>query len=459
MKSPIKALTLTVSALAAIGLLASCSNGANPGGGESADGQVELSVVSLIPGTEQAAFDAFNNQVKQFEKANPDIKIKPVEYEWKADTFPALLAGGTLPIVYTIPFTDGQTLIENGQIADITEEVKALPFYDKFNKNVLSAGTDDKGHIFAVPREAYGNGLQYNRDLFKQAGLDPDKPPTTWDEVRAAAKTISEKTGAAGYMQMTQGATGGWQTTVATYAHGGRMEEIKGDKVTATLDTDATKKSLQFLKDLRWEDNSMGSNFLYDWGTINKAFASGQIGMFTGGSDLYTALIRENQMDPAHYGITTLPLEGKDGAVLGGGTLSVVNGKASEAQKKAAVKWIDFYYLQKYLDKDAAITDAKTLAAANQAVGTPALPIFDKATLDESREWIKDYINVPQDQVAPFTSKIFDQPLVIEPTKSTQDIYGILSPVVQAVLTDKNADIDALLKQANADAQAVLDRG
>ena len=46
------------------------------------------------------------------------------------------------------------------------------------------------------------------------------------------------------------------------------------------------------------------------------------------------------------------------------------------------MKWIDFYYMQKLLDEDGAVADAKTLAASNQAVGTPTLPVFDKATYD-----------------------------------------------------------------------------
>jgi hypothetical protein len=58
-----------------------------------------------------------------------------------------------------------------------------------------------------------------------------------------------------------------------------------------------------------------------------------------------------------------------------------------------------------------------------------------------------------------FTSGIFKQPLVNEPTKNTQDLYALLDPVVQAVLTDKNADIDALLKAANTQVQAVIDKG
>ena len=51
--------------------------------------------------------------------------------------------------------------------------------------------------------------------------------------------------------------------------------------------------------------------------------------------------------------------------------------------------------MQKLLTQDGAVADAQALKANNQPVGVPALPIFDKATYDESQAWIKDYINVP----------------------------------------------------------------
>jgi hypothetical protein len=105
----------------------------------------------------------------------------------------------------------------------------------------------------------------------------------------------------------------------------------------------------------------------------------------------------------------------------------------TDAQRYAVFDFIDFYYMQKFLTQDGAVADAKALQANNQPVGVPALPIFDKATYDESQTWIKDYINVPTAQMTPFTSKIFDQPLVNEPTAHTQDLYAALDPVVQAV--------------------------
>jgi ABC-type glycerol-3-phosphate transport system substrate-binding protein len=204
----------------------------------------------------------------------------------------------------------------------------------------------------------------------------------------------------------------------------------------------------------------MGSTLDYNWGSINQAFAAGQIGMFTGGSDLYTAMVQNNNLKPDDYGVTVIPLQSDPNAgVLGGGTLAAVNVVTTDAQRDAAVNWIDFYYLNKLQTQDGATADAQALKANKQPVGVPALPIFDKATYDQSQTWIKDFINVPTAQMTPFTSKIFDQKLVNEPTAHTQELYAALDPVVQAVLTDKNANIEALLAGANAQIQAILDKG
>ena len=149
---------------------------------------ITISVAALIPGSTQAAIDQFNNQVKEFEKANPSIHVNSVEYQWTGPTFAAKLAAGTLPTVFTVPFTDARTLGDNGQIADLTNEVKALPYFAKFNPAVLAEGTTAKKKIVALPTAAYAQALHYNRKLFSQAGLDPNKPPTTWGQLRADAK-------------------------------------------------------------------------------------------------------------------------------------------------------------------------------------------------------------------------------------------------------------------------------
>jgi multiple sugar transport system substrate-binding protein len=445
----------SIAALLAVATaLTACSSGAGTG-----DGKVVVKV-SIDPGLEKGAVDAFNGRVAQFEKANPTIDLQPQEYNWAATTFTAQLAGGTLPDVFTVPFTDGRGLIESKQVADISGLVAELPYAKDFNPNIAEAGMSADKKMWAVPIAAYGQALHYNRTLFTKAGLDPDDPPSTWDEVRTAARQISQRTGQAGYAQMTSGNTGGWIITTLAYAYGGRTERVTGDKAQATLDTPEMTKALKSIKDMRWADNSMGANFLYDWGTINQDFAAGRIAMYVSGGGNYGQLLTQNGIKPADYGVTVLPLtDDKDAGVLGGGTLAVVSATAADDQvKAAALKWIDFYYMEKLTDRDAAVLDAKTLADSDAPVGSPALPVFDKATYDRTLTWVEQYVNVPLDQMTPYTDKMFDQPLLTEPTRSTQGVYALLDPVVQTVLTDRNADIGALLAKAEADAQALLDR-
>ncbi|GAA1690569.1 extracellular solute-binding protein [Glycomyces endophyticus] len=440
----------TAAALTALGVsalgLAACSD-------EPDDGKTHITV-TIDAGLEQAAIDAFEARVAQFEDANPEIDVETQEYTWTAGTFTAQLAGGTLPDVFTIPFTDGRGLIERGQIADVSAYTDALPYRDAFNPNIAAAGEDADGNLWAVPIAAYGQGLHYNRTLFEAAGLDPDAPPTTWAEVQAAAKAISDATGEAGYSVMTNDNTGGWILTTVVNALGGRTE----DGATATIDTPQMREALTQLQTMRWTDDSMGDTLQYDWATINQDFAAGRIGMYVSGGGNYGNLFTQNGLNPDDYGLTVLPLgTGPDAGVLGGGTLAAVSPNAEAEEQEAAVAWIDFYYMEKLTDQAAAVADAEVKAETGQPVGAPELPVFDQATYDEQQTWIAEYVNVPVEQMAPYTSQVFTQPLLTEPVTATQEVYATLDTVVQSILTDENADIDALLETAQTNAQAAMD--
>jgi ABC-type glycerol-3-phosphate transport system substrate-binding protein len=422
---------------------------------------VTISVASLIPGSTKAATQEFAAQVAEFEKANPTIKVNSVQYQWTGPTFAAKLAAGTLPTVFTVPFTDARSLGDNGQLADLTSEVKALPYFDKFNPAVIAEGTDAKGQVVAVPTAAYAQALHYNRHLFTEAGLNPNKPPTTWKQVEADAKVISQKTGEAGYAEMgADDNTAGWILTTLVYSLGGRMEKGIGKNAIATVDNPQTIEALNMLKTMRWTDNSMGSDFDYGWSDINQAFAAGQVGMYVSGSDVYTNLVQASNITPAIYGVTTIPLaNNKNAGVLGGGTLAAVRPDASPTQVAAAVKWIDFYYEQPLVNETQAVRNAKTLYESKQPVGVPALPVFNQAQYDLANTWIKPYINVPLTQMKPFTSGIFSQQLIPEPEAATQSVYHALDPVVEAVLTEQNVNVQSLLKQANQAAQTAIRQG
>jgi multiple sugar transport system substrate-binding protein len=422
---------------------------------------VTISVASLIPGSTPAAIAQFNAQVAEFQKANPSIKVKPVEYQWTGPTFAAKLAAGTLPTVFEVPFTDARTLGDNGQLADITAEVKQLPYFSKYNQAVLAEGTTAKGKIVALPKGAYAQALHYNRALFTAAGLNPNKPPTTWAQLAADAKQIAQKTGKAGYAEMAKDDnTAGWIFTTVVYSLGGRMEVGRGTSAKATLNNPKAVTALNMLRKMRWTDNSMGSNFDYSWGDINQSFAAGNIGMYISGSDVYSNLVSASNIDPSIYGLATIPLaKNKTAGVLGGGTEVGVRPDANAAARAAAVKWIDFFYERPLVDKAQAIRNAQTLVASKQPVGVPALPLFNKKQYDLANTWIKPYINVPLAQMKPFNTNIFNQQLIPEPAASTQSVYHSLDAAVEAVLTDKNANIQQLLDDANSTAQSLISQG
>ena len=422
---------------------------------------VHISVVSLIPGSTQAAFNEFDNKVAQFEAANPGISVRGVQYQWLPATFAAKLAAGTLPTVFTVPFTDGRSLGNNGQLANLTKYAKAESYYKEFNPAVIAEGIDAKKQVIAIPTAAYAQALSYNRQLFSEAGLNPNKPPTTWAQLEADAKQISQKTGKAGYAEMgASDNTAGWILTTLTDALGGRMETGIGAKAKATFDNPQAVQALNILKQMRWRDNSMGSNFGLSWGTMNQAFAAGQIGMFVSGSDVYTNMVQADNINPSIYGLAPIPVaKNKTAGVLGGGTLAAVSPKSSPAQIAAAMKWISFYYMDKLIYRKAAIQDAKTLIKNKQPVGVPELPVFNKAIYDRSQRWIKPYINVPERQFAPFNNGIFKEHVIPEPESATQAIYGDLDSVVQAVFTNQGADPSSLLQAANGTGQSSIQQG
>jgi ABC-type glycerol-3-phosphate transport system substrate-binding protein len=458
MQSKIKA-RASIGAILAVASLAAVATGSIASASASVP-IVKISVASLLPGSTKAATAAFNAQIKLFEKENPGIEVTPSTYQWLPATFAAKLAAGTLPTMFTVPFTDGRSLGDENELYNLTSLAQSLPYFNKFNPAVIAEGTDAKGQVVAIPEASYAQALSYNRQLFSEAGLNPNDPPTTWAQLESDAKQISEKTGMAGYTQMgASDNTAGWILTTVTDALGGRMETGIGSKAKATFDNPAAVKALDILNTMRWTDNSLGSNMGLSWATSNQAFAAGQVGMFISGSDVYTSMVQTDNINPAIYGLAPIPLSGKNAGVLGGGTLTAVSAKATPAQAAAAVKWIDFYYLQKYVNRKDAIAWAKTEVASKQPVGTPEVPIFNAKQEALYNSWIKPYINVPLKQMAPFTKAIFNEQIIPEPEAATQAIYGDLDSVVQSVLTSQGANPSALLSAANATGQASIKSG
>ena len=103
---------------------------------------------------------------------------------------------------------------------------------------------------------------------------------------------------------------------------------------------------------------------------------------------------------------------------------------------------------------------AAAKAASDQGlpVGLPGLPVLKNDTYQEYLGWVADYVNVPLENFAPYTDTVNTIKLTPEPTSKAQEVYAALDSVVQAVLTDENADIDKLLADATTNVDALLGR-
>lgn len=438
---------------------AACSDSAAPPSPEEADTEAPVTIsVGGKPTTEfPEQLAAFERTLEEFAEAHPNITIEAEETKWEADTFQALLAGGTMPTVMAVPFTEIGALIEREQVAPIGDFLADSTVLDKLNPTVMDVVSDDAGQVWGVPVAAYTMGLLYNRALFAEAGLDPDAPPTTWEEVREAAAAINEATDAQGFQTMTLDNTGGWILTTMSYAFGSTMQSEDG--ATATVDNPATAAVLEYYRQLRWEDDSMGSNFLLNYDDAVNAFASGQVGMFVQGADNYTNMVINRGMDPQDFGVAPLPLADDGLGTLGGGTIAVVDPRATAEEIAAATTWIEFNYFRQFTDQEVAVEQAQAAAADGVAVGAPGLPVVNAELDEQYLGWIAESVNVPRENFDLYLSTVETIPLIPEPASKAQETYASLDPVVQGVLTREDADIAQLLAEAQSTVQSSLDAG
>ncbi|GAA3661472.1 ABC transporter substrate-binding protein [Microbacterium marinilacus] len=445
--------TLSVSALA----LTACTGGPSEPSG---DGDtVTLTVGDMPAATDEAALAIFTEKVEAFEDANPDIKIEGSETKYDPQTFAAQLAGGTLPVVMGVPVTDIQSLIARDQLKDLSSHYESEPVLGELNESVTANVQGTDGAYYGIPISAFTLAVLVNRAVFEQAGLDPDETLETWDDVAEAAVAVSEKTDAAGLAQLTTTNQGGWTLTALSAAFGGRIEETDGETTTATLDNEGTAEALGFLSDLRWKDDALGSNFLLDFDSAGPAFASGQYGMLIGASEWYNPLVRNFGMAPEDFGLMPLPQEAGGLGSLGGGSVSIVRADATDAEAAAAVAWTTFFHLDRFSDLEFAAEEAASQAADGGSVPRVGLPLVAPDAYASYLEAIDESINVPLENLETYYSatESDDFTVVTEPPVEAQQVYGLLDSVLQAVFTDENADIDALLEQAQQSASTIVD--
>ncbi|MCX3059094.1 ABC transporter substrate-binding protein [Streptomyces beihaiensis] len=436
-------------AVAGLGLTA-CSS--SDSGATTADGKTRITVNCMPPKSSKTDRANFQADLKSFAASHKDIDVVAHDAFPCEDpkTFDAKLAGGQMENVFYTYFTDVKHVVDIHQAADITKYVKNLKGYQAIRKSLRDVYTVD-GKIYGVPRTNYSMGLLYNRKLFAKAGLDPDKPPTTWAEVRADAKKIAALgDGTVGYADYSAQNQGGWHFTAEMYSRGGSVVSPDGKK--ATIDNAQGRAVLQNLHDMRWNDQSMGSKQLLVLNDVQQMMGSGKLGMYLSAPDNIPILVKEKGGN--YKDLALAPMPGGQGT-LAGGDGYMFNKKDTPAQIKAGLKWLDYTFLtpgRGYMN------DYKRTAAHNDPVGLPEPRLFTGATDAKDQALKKKYANVPVQNYQSFADGTPKLDPKLEPVKA-QQIYSVLDAAMSAVLTKKDADIDHLLKDASGKIDGILARG
>jgi multiple sugar transport system substrate-binding protein len=267
--------------------------------------------------------EATRQMIAEFEAANPMIKVTGVPTPATIASVQADVAAGKEVDLAQIVFSDLDYAVENfgaQALEDIVPADELKAHEEGMSPNGLKLGViNDKtwalAYTFSTPV------LFYNADLFKQAGLDPDHPPQTWDEVKQAALAIQQKTGARGFDGgiIGAGASGSdWLVQSVVMGNGGRT--LSEDRTRLMFAEPEAVGAIQMLRGLH-DAGVFPNDAIND---MVGAMSAGKLGMLLNTSVLQAALIagigdkfqlRDTRM-PSFPGKTPAPTNSGSGLVI-----------------------------------------------------------------------------------------------------------------------------------------------
>ncbi len=342
-------LTRTLAGIAAAALivpLAACGGSGN-GGTATAEGipakgtddGTEITLWTRSPLERQAknVVEAYNkshkNQVKLEIIPNDDMEGK-VGGASQTDSLPDILAGDVVRIPYWA---------SEGIFTDITKQIDGLDNKADLQQGHIEAGTVD-GAEYTLPFITDVSVMVWNKNLYKEAGLDPEQGPKSIDQFVEQAKKVAalNKDGVAGsYLAGQSGGALVFDLFPSVWADGESVMNKDGSE--ATLDNDSMKGVLDAYKELANTTNGLGAGFKEETGaTWTAPFANGKIGVMPYPNTSTTALFDAEKDGGFEVGVAPIPgtKEGKTSTFLGGDAMGI-----SKDSKHVAQAWNFLYWL------------------------------------------------------------------------------------------------------------------
>lgn len=342
-------LTRTLAGIAAAALivpLAACGGSGN-GGTATAEGipakgtddGTEITLWTRSPLERQAknVVEAYNkshkNQVKLEIIPNDDMEGK-VGGASQTDSLPDILAGDVVRIPYWA---------SEGIFTDITKQIDGLDNKADLQQGHIEAGTVD-GAEYTLPFITDVSVMVWNKNLYKEAGLDPEQGPKSIDQFVEQAKKVASlnKDGVAGsYLAGQSGGALVFDLFPSVWADGESVMNKDGSE--ATLDNDSMKGVLDAYKELANTTNGLGAGSKEETGaTWTAPFANGKIGVMPYPNTSTTALFDAEKDGGFEVGVAPIPgtKEGKTSTFLGGDAMGI-----SKDSKHVAQAWNFLYWL------------------------------------------------------------------------------------------------------------------
>ncbi|MBD9445541.1 MULTISPECIES: sugar ABC transporter substrate-binding protein [unclassified Rhizobium] len=301
--------------------------------GASAAEKVEMWVRSGIGESFKKVVEAYNSSHEN------QVVATEVPFSELVQKYATAIAGGQAPDALSMDLIYNPAFAAAGQLEDLTDWAKKLPYFNSLSPSHVRLGTY-QDRVYGLPLSVETSVFAWNKDLYKKAGLDPERAPATWEEITANAEKIRRVGDDTYGFYFSGGGCGGCMIfTFTPLTWGAGADILSADGKTATLDTPQMRKAVDYYRDMVKKDlvpasaaSDNGANFL--------SFTNGKIGQQSLGAFAIGTLVTEHP--DINFGVTLIPgVDGNPSSFAGGDNFVITKG----TKKIDAVKeFLEYIY-------------------------------------------------------------------------------------------------------------------
>jgi sn-glycerol 3-phosphate transport system substrate-binding protein len=278
----------------------------------------------------------------EFEKENPGIKLKPIysgSYQESITKALTAVKSGEPPVTSILLSTDMFTLIDEDAIVPFDDLIRTADdrawlksFYPAFMENSQTGGK-----TWGIPFQRSTIVLYWNKEMFKEAGLDPNRPPASWKETVDYAQKLTKRDASGKVSQWgVQIPSSGfpyWLFQALAIQNGVNLMNAAGTET--YYDKPEVIEALQYWVDLA-RKHKVHPEGIVEWGTTPKDFFEKKMAMMWTTTGNLTNVKNNAKFD---FGVAMLPAGKQRGSPTGGGNFYIFK-KSTPAQREAAFKFI-----------------------------------------------------------------------------------------------------------------------